>query len=111
MVNLQDFISETLSQIISGVEDAQKRAAQSEAAAAVAPIGQGTRDETLLNQMVEFDIGVMAESGKNTAGGIGITVGAVALGSTGKSSSGQSATNRVKFSVPIHLPGQRVPKS
>ena len=108
MVELKDFISETLSQIVSGVRNAQDMLTENEPNAAVAPTGQGTKDETLLNQMVEFDIAVAAESGKKTSGGIGIIVGAINLGSTGKSSSEQSSTNRVKFSVPIHLPGQKI---
>lgn len=108
MVELKDFIAETLSQIICGVEDAQNRIAESNRSGAIAPTGQGTNDDTVLNQTVEFDIAVAAESGKKTSGGIGIIVGAINLGSSGKSSSEKSSSNRVKFSVPIHLPGQRI---
>lgn len=107
MVELKDFISETLKQIVDGVVIAQKHIETECADAAIAPSGQGTRDDTLLNQTVEFDIAVAAETGKQTAGGIGIIVGAINLGSTGQSTSESTSTNRVKFAIPIHLPGQK----
>ncbi|MEM9413262.1 MAG: hypothetical protein AAGA30_19285 [Planctomycetota bacterium] len=107
MVELKQFVSETLRQIIAGVADAQQQIDSEFLGAAIAPSGQGTRDDTILNQTVTFDVAVMAESGTKTSGGIGITIGAINLGSTGKSSNDHSLTNRVQFSVPIHLPGQK----
>ena len=108
MIELKDFVSETLRQIVAGVAEAQENIQSEFPSAAIAPAGQGTRDESLLNQAVAFDIAVVAETGKQTSGGIGITIGAINLGSTGKSKSDNSNSNRIQFSVPIHLPGQKL---
>ena len=108
MIELKDFVSETLRQIIAGVADAQENIQIEFPNASIAPSGQGTRDESLLNQTVEFNIAVVAETGKQTSGGIGITIGALNIGSTGKSTADNTLTNRIQFSVPIHLPGQKL---
>lgn len=39
-----------------------------------------------------------------TKGGIGVFLGYAGLGAQGKSDTGSSATNRVKFSIPICYP-------
>jgi hypothetical protein len=53
---------------------------------------------------VEFDIAVTVREGKETAGGIGVVVGAVALGSRGKSTDGNTTVSRLKFQVPVMFP-------
>lgn len=55
--------------------------------------------------MVEFDIALSEAKGTDTKGGIGVFLGAVGLGSQGASHGESSSNSRVKFSVPIVLPG------
>ena len=57
--------------------------------------------------MVQFEIGITATEGTGTKGGIGVVVGAFALGSSGQSQRENSAVNRVTFAVPVILPVER----
>jgi hypothetical protein len=107
-MELKDFVRETLVQIISGVVEAQKTELVTDSPAAVAPAGQGVQDEELLNRLVEFDVAVTTESGSQTKGGIGVFVGPVGLGSQGRSDASEALVNRIRFSIPIYLPAQRL---
>jgi hypothetical protein len=123
MINLQDFISETLKQIIDGVKTAQEHAAEAEAyinPRGAVPASSGSVDGgyiarslsslgDVVIQSISFDVAVTATEGTGTKGGIGIVVGPVALGSQGKSDTINSSVSRIKFSVPIVLPTQKLP--
>ena len=56
---------------------------------------------------VEFDIAVTAVDGKETKGGIGIVVGAIGLGSQGRSEERNTSISRIKFKVPIAFPNSK----
>ena len=60
-------------------------------------------------QKVEFDVAVTASTGTATKGGIGIMVGAIGLGSQGKSEAQDSSISRIKFLVPMVLPMEDAP--
>ena len=111
-MDLKEFVTETIIQIVSGVAEAQS---QSEAfGAKVGPrltgssahkVQQGVLSSEGGNaQMVQFDVALTAKEGTGTKGGIGIVAGAINLGSTGQSNEENSSISRVKFSVPISLP-------
>lgn len=108
LTEIKDFVRETLVQIISGVVEAQISESVKQTTAAIAPAGQGVQDEELLNRLVEFDVAVTTESGSETKGGIGVFVGPMGLGSKGRSDSSKALINRIRFSVPIYLPAQRL---
>ncbi|HEY6644111.1 hypothetical protein [Povalibacter sp.] len=111
-MNLRDFISETLTQIIGGVTDAQKAAV--EMGGKVSPKLSGSTnyasDHGFLSaqggsaQVVRFDVALTVKEGTGTKGGIGIVAGIVSLGSTGQSNAESSSVSRVQFSVPVTLP-------
>jgi len=114
-MKLEDFISETLKQIISGVKNAQEFAKNS--GAKVVPknllvnSNQGnTRiieiDSNQIVQEIKFDIAVSITEGTQTSAGIGIFVGPIGVGSQGKSDESNTSTNRIKFEIPIILPTQ-----
>lgn len=63
-----------------------------------------TESGDLIN-MVSFDVAVTATDGTGTKGGIGIVIGAVALGSQGQSENRNEAVSRVQFKVPFALKG------
>ena len=107
-MELHEFIRETLSQIITGITEAQLSDAVINTTAAIVPIGQGLTDDDRLNQVVQFDIAVTTQTGTQTKGGIGIFVGPVTLGSAGKSDQSTDSTNRIRFSVPVYLPAQKI---
>jgi hypothetical protein len=55
-------------------------------------------------QEIEFDVAVHATEGTETKGGIGIMVGAIGLGSQGKSQAGNASESRIRFTIPMVLP-------
>lgn len=118
-MDLQTFISETLIQIAAGIEQANASLNNSEAIVNpknVAVIVQS--DRTIYGSIVppreanmrravhaiNFDVAVTVAEGTGTRGGIGVVVGAVALGSQGSSNASNSSNSRVQFSVPMALP-------
>lgn len=113
-MDLKTFVTETLSQIAEGVTDAQRRC--KELGARVNPKVSGNYreheelwvdDGGAAAQFVDFDVAITASEGTGTKGGIGITVGAFALGSSGQSQAEKSASSRVRFFVPLVLPPER----
>jgi hypothetical protein len=109
-VDLKDFVSQTLTQIIEGVKAAQEAA--KEHGAEVNPDtagGVGSHMTSMSGKNlrnVEFDVALTVAEGTGTKGGIGIVAGAFALGSSGQSTSQNSSVSRVQFSVPLALPLQ-----
>ena len=118
-MDLQTFIRETLVQIASGISEASAAVSDSGAIvnpANVSPTNQPgspiygqiipRRDSVMRRyvQSVTFDVAIAASEGTGTRGGIGVVVGAIALGSQGQSNAASSTTSRIQFSVPIALP-------
>ena len=111
-MELQEFITQSITQIVNGVKKAQD---QNETDARVNPsdlrLGDGVTHKELydfehhmLLTRVEFDVAVTTEDSKGTKGGIGVFVGSVGLGTQGQSEARNSFVSRLKFSVPISLP-------
>lgn len=112
-MDLKEFVGQALFDIVQGVLDAQTTLGANgkyinpELSTQQGPLekqGKLVSIQGQLVQTVEFDIAVTATEGKGTKGGIGVVVGAIALGSQGQSSSESSAVSRIKFSVPVTLP-------
>lgn len=111
-MDLENFVSQTLSQIISGVKSAQVEAAKH--GATVNPHLSANTTELgkqgflwgngAAAQIVQFDVALTVLEGTGTKGGIGVFAGAINLGSAGQSKNESSSVSRVKFSVPLTLP-------
>ena len=110
-MELHEFIRETLCQIVAGISEAQQSITIKNSSASIVPIGQGIEDEDRINQVVDFDIAVTAHSGTETKGGVGIFVGPITLGSSGKSNNSSELNNRIRFAVPVYLPSQKIRRS
>lgn len=115
-MNLQDFIAETLSQIVNGVRAAQETVGPQGAEVSPHLSGGPSINSThgfvpthagVYAQIVAFDVALTVKEGTGTKGGIGVFAGAVTLGSSGQSSAEQSSISHVKFSVPLTLPNRR----
>ncbi len=113
MIELREFVKESICQIIQGVADAQ--VACSKAQARINPPGLNyskSKSDTLfwdpksglVAERVEFDVAVTATDEKGTKGGIGIFVGPVSLGSQGQSGKETSSSSRIKFGTFVVLP-------
>jgi len=112
-MKLQEFVGETLKEIIAGVIEAQEYAAGQNAG--VNPrskhigeprsirIDDRTREAL---QNVEFDVAVTSTEGSETKAGAGIFVAAIGLGAQGRTDISSSTVSRIKFSVPVALPMQ-----
>ena len=111
-MDLRDFVSETLTQIVEGVKSAQSNAVDS--GAKVNPklstsYEQAGKQGFLQTsegyaQIVQFDVALTVTEGSGTKGGIGVFAGAINLGNSGQSKTENSSVSRVKFSVPLSLP-------
>lgn len=113
-MDLKEFVTQTLTQIIEGVRDAQTRG--KELTAEVNPHLDTSAEQAgkqgFLNAggqfvpIVQFDVALTVTEGTGTKGGIGVFAGAIFLGSSGQSQNESSSVSRVKFSVPVRLPNQ-----
>ena len=98
-MRLDDFVKQTLTSIVQGVQGAQEGV--SALGGRVNPYRAGSTGAV---QVVEFDVEVSTGEATATKGGIGIFVGAIAVGSQGQSHENQSSVGRVRFKVPVELP-------
>ena len=95
-MDIKTFVSESLTQIIQGVEQAQK---ENQESAVNASFGSSYTKEK--ESHVEFDIAVTLESGTESKGGIAVFAGAFNIGTQGKTNKSYVTVSRIKFSVPI----------
>ncbi len=111
-MELKDFVSETLRQVLGGIKEAQSFA--SEHGGKIMPERIAFRTDQGLQlwdkndgtpiHMIEFDVAVTTTEGTATKGGIGVFVGAIGLGSQGQSNASNQSVSRIKFSVPVQYP-------
>ena len=115
-MDLADFVSQTLTQIASGVSQSRepieklggrlvpKPYLSMDAASkmGLVPIDGGAQIATL----VHFDVALTVTQGTGTKGGIGVFAGAISLGSSGQSNAESSSVSRVQFTVPMSLPSK-----
>ncbi len=117
-MKLQEFVTETLREIITGVKEAQQYAG-----AQGAKINPPSRKLGELKSIrivdastgqllreVEFDVAVTFTEGAGQEGGGGIFVAGLGLGAKAKSETSSSSVSRVRFSVPLSLPVQHETK-
>ena len=116
MMNLQEFIAETLRQIITGVASAQEHAKTSGAYINVPTtifFGNTYKinpDSLPEPRIIEFDIAVTTSEAKDIQGGMGIFVASLGLGYKAKKNIIDSEISRIKFSIPIILPSEIKPE-
>ena len=120
-MNLQQFVKETVVQIVNGMVEADAAVADSGAAvnpkdvacndSAHGPYGYYASDSNgsyrRAVQSIKFDVVVTTNEGSETKGGIGIQVGVIGLGSAGKSDKGSGSESRIQFSVPLLIPNSK----
>jgi hypothetical protein len=124
-MQLQEFVTGSIVQIVKGIEDA---VAQLKDTTAIVSPGTSllshkdwqaansyydptSNRSTRVIHSVDFDVAVYVSEGKETKGEIGVVAGVIALGSQGKSDESTSSQSRLKFSVPMVLPAGDASKS
>jgi len=113
-MKLEDFISESITQIISGVLKAQEFAANNNAS--INPMslqkskssGDSYYDSSNLRpaQVIDFDISVTTQEDGQVSGKAGVFVSVIKFGVEAKEGTSNQMSNRIKFSIPIMLPIQ-----
>lgn len=117
-MELQQFVSESLNQIIQGVTDAKR--ANTHSGIEVNPrltnsaLGEDARiklpEDVILSAegktvvIVNFDVAVTVTEGTGTKGGIGVFTGLVGLGSQGQTDKSNISITKMQFKVPVALP-------
>lgn len=119
MMNLQTFISETISQITKGIEVASEQLKGTSAIVSPRSVcGLGDKDTKCYGWLdesenpqykrvveeIEFNVALTIVEGKETKGGIGIMVGGIGIGSQGKSENENASVSRIHFRIPLVLP-------
>jgi hypothetical protein len=112
-LQLQEFVAESLAQIINGVVNAQR--ALKDSGGQVNPklhslpasqdvYGVVREPDLQPVQLVEFDVAVNAIETKGSKSGIGVLVAAVGLGMEAQSGRSSGSESRLKFKIPVMLP-------
>jgi hypothetical protein len=113
-MDLREFLTESLKQVVDGVTDAQEYARQK--GSSINPkgliknpqvgviVGGGTQFP--VPQMIDFDIAVTVSEGKEAKAGIAVFGGMLGLGTQAKVEGANMSVSRIKFSVPVLFPEQ-----
>lgn len=119
-MDIQEFVENTLVQIIKGVEDARKKLGPVvgdninpwiQKSNSVGPKGANyVAHSAQLVHMVDFDIAVTADSTSDAGGKVGLKIAGIGeIGGGGISVNRDTVVSRVKFQVPITFPEPQVP--
>jgi hypothetical protein len=112
-MEIRDFISNALTQLIDGISNAQEYA-QSKGAI-INPTDKfmsdfdkmsRTQQDQKLVHIVEFDVAVTVSENKQLTGGIGLIVPEMSIGYRGTIDNQKNAVSRIQFSIPVILPTQ-----
>jgi len=106
-MDLKAFVSETLVQIIAGVDDAIGRVRDVSATGKVNPQWESSHHGKV--QDVEFDVAVTVTEKSGREGGAGLKVAMFQAGAKGESTTENVAINRVRFTVPVAVPHTKKP--
>jgi len=114
-INLEDFVSEVLQQLINGVKKAQQHAKDNGAHINSDRIKRdfNTTDFRITNentkvlvQEVEFDVAVSVSAQGNLKGGMGLIVPVLGIGYQAEKENINTTVSRVKFKIPVAFPPQ-----
>ncbi len=116
-MELKEFMTRALVQLIEGVRDAQSKAKDLDGRvnpripenlvkekpldSRILVLG-GTHNSQVF--FVEFDIAVTVAEGEGVKGGAGISIAAVRFGADAQATSSNIQENRIKFVIPIDFP-------
>ena len=109
-MELRDFISETLIQIVQGINDAQKALKETECVINPRNIEQGDYAKAIIKnkahvvQDVSFNIALTSTSNSEDKTGIGVMLGSFGIGGNKTSSDGNTSNTNISSSVPVVFP-------
>ena len=109
-MELRDFISETLIQIVQGINDAQEALKDTDCAINPRDIVFEYRSYVnLKNKLhivhdIDFNIALTNTSNSEDKTGIGVMLGSFGIGNNKTSSGGNTSNTNISFSVPVVFP-------
>ncbi len=118
-MKLQDFVAETLTQLVCGVRDAQTGTGElssdepqggrinpplSTSAEMLEAKGYRVDVHGLTVQNVEFDVAITVNEEAEAKGAAGLMVAGIGLGAKARMESTDTTVHRIKFAVPLTLP-------
>ena len=109
-MNLEEFVEETLVQIVRGVAGAGRKTIRENAIVNPDSLHWGAEQEMLWDgegkkvEEIEFDVALTTSEQKEAGGKVGLSVMSIGGGVQGSTTSASSSVSRVKFSVPLSLP-------
>lgn len=111
-MDIQQFIAGAITQIVAGVADARLAVEKYGASAGSDPVYGYVKSNKVMKDgegrqvtLVDFDVALTSADSTGTKGGIGVFLGSVGVGSQGASHGESSRHSRIRFSVPVVLPG------
>lgn len=108
-MELQDFITQVLIDIVQGVANAQKKVANADIVPDKSESSLNTMVQKLTPlQVVEFEVCISVDESKGNSGKIGVVAGFINAGGGVNASTEKGHSTTVKFAVPVRLPVQRV---
>jgi hypothetical protein len=114
-MEIKEFVSTVIVSLVQGVEDAQIKLQESEAV--VNPLGVSSSIAILNNRIppcltnIEFEVAVEVKDSEDIGGGIGVKIAGVFNSSvTAKKGRLESHVSKLRFSVPILLPPDKLIK-
>lgn len=119
MLQLDDFVAETLSQIVSGVRKAREETGLRGIGVrpSSAPAVNASNPDVVLTegraaaQSVRFDVALTVAENTGSSAKIGVVSGLINGGGTMDGQSQNSSVSRVQFAIPVLLPLPPRPKS
>lgn len=112
-MDLKDFVSTALKEIVEGVKEAQKVLTDD----AINPrmsskmdfekLGLVTGPEWNGVQMVKFDVALSTSEGTSTQGKAGVFIAPFMFGTQGQSMASGGTVSRLQFQVPLALPTRK----
>lgn len=108
-MELKDFIKESIMNIVDGVTEAQelikaKGAEINPRKVQFKENGQYNYYNSGKPQYIEFDVGLTSIQKAGSSEGIGVFLGSINLGKKNDDGTENTATSRIKFSIPLVLP-------
>lgn len=107
-MDVKDFVTETLKQIIEGVREAQVHAAQNDAYVAREKGYYGDPTGETKEQDIAFDIAVTIQKSRDKEGAGGLKIPFIEAGGGINVTDANSSVSRIRFTVPIMLPAQKL---
>lgn len=105
-MELKKFVSESLTQIIDGVKDAQEKTEKS--GARINPKFTPKVPEVMKYQHrikeIDFDVAVTVQEESGIKSGAGVAFGPVVIGTRADAKSSDGSLSRIKFTVPVIYP-------